>query len=134
MKKPMSWLSTLGSTTMSSRLARLLRYSSTAAPVTNMASVESMNGAPRMAPTPTSLDACPLEKTIAMTGIIVSGRAVPTAARTDPIAPSASSSLWPNHSMPLVNSSAPRRITVNETIRTTRSKLNLRSRARRRRA
>ena len=46
-----------------------------------------------------------------MIGIIVSGRAVPTAARTEPTAPSASSSLWPNHSMPFVNSSAPMRIT-----------------------
>ena len=42
-----------------------------------------------------------------MIGIIVSGRAVPTAASTEPTAPSASSSLRPNHSMPLVNSSAP---------------------------
>ena len=42
-----------------------------------------------------------------MIGIIVSGSAVPTAASTDPTAPSASSSLRPNHSMPLVNSSAP---------------------------
>ena len=42
-----------------------------------------------------------------MIGIIVSGRAVPTAASTEPTAPSASSSLRPNHSMPFVNSSAP---------------------------
>ena len=45
-----------------------------------------------------------------MIGIIVSGSAVPTAASTDPTAPSASSSLRPNHSMPLVNSSAPSRM------------------------
>ncbi len=45
---------------------------------------------------------------IATSGIIVSGSAVPTAARTLPTAPSASSSLRPNHSMPLVNSSAAR--------------------------
>ena len=48
-----------------------------------------------------------------MIGIIVSGRAVPTAASTDPTAPSASSSLRPNHSMPLVNSSAPSRMMTN---------------------
>ena len=48
-----------------------------------------------------------------MIGIIVSGSAVPTAASTEPTAPSASSSLRPNHSMPLVNSSAPTRITTN---------------------
>ena len=81
-------------------------------PVTNMASVESMNGAPRIAPTPTSFDDSPVANRIAMIGIIVSGRAVPTAASTDPTAPSASSSLRPNHSMPLVNSSAPMRMTT----------------------
>ena len=45
-----------------------------------------------------------------MIGIIVSGSAVPTAASTEPTAPSASSSLRPNHSMPFVNSSAPSRM------------------------
>ena len=79
-------------------------------PVTNIASVASMNGAPRMAPTPTSCDDAPVANRMAMIGIIVSGRAVPTAARTEPTAPSASSSLRPNHSMPLVNSSAPSRM------------------------
>ncbi len=82
-------------------------------PVTNMASVDSMNGAPRIAPTPTSCDDSPVANRIAMIGIIVSGSAVPTAARTDPTAPSASSSLRPTHSMPLVNSSAPIRMTTN---------------------
>ncbi len=51
---------------------------STATPVTNIASVESMNGAPRIAPTPTPCDASePPPKRIAMIGIIVSGSAVP---------------------------------------------------------
>ena len=54
------------------------------------------------------------ENRIAMIGIIVSGRAVPTAARTDPTAPSARPSLRPNHSMPFVNSSAPARMTTND--------------------
>ena len=53
-----------------------------------------------------------------MIGIIVSGSAVPTAASTDPTAPSASSSLRPNHSMPLVNSSAPIRMTTKARTRT----------------
>ena len=53
-----------------------------------------MNGAPRMAPIPTS-SADRRRDRIAMSGIIVSGRAVPTAARTDPTAPSARPSLWP---------------------------------------
>src|SRR5258706_4170877 len=83
-----------------------------------MASVDSMNGAPRIAPTPTPWDAAePPPDRIAMIGIIVSGRAVPTAARTDPTAPSASSSFRPNHSIPYVNSSAPRRMTKNAPIR-----------------
>ena len=60
-----------------------------------------------------------------MIGIIVSGRAVPTAARTDPTAPSASSSLRPNHSMPLVNSSAPSRMMTKAT---TRMRMSMRSR------
>ena len=52
------------------------------------------------------------QKRIATSGIIVSGSAVPTAARTLPTAPSARFSLWPNHSMPLVNSSAATRMTT----------------------
>ena len=84
---------------------------STATPVTNMASVDSMNGAPRMAPVPMACEVSgsPPNSTgprMAMTGISVSGMAVATAARTLPTAPSARFSLWPNHSIPLVNSSA----------------------------
>ncbi len=86
--------------------------------MTNIASVESMKGAPRIAPTPTPWEASePPPKRIAMIGIIVSGRAVPTAARTDPTAPSASSSFRPNHSIPFVNSSAPIRMTTNAPMR-----------------
>ena len=69
-----------------------------------------MNGAPRMAPTPTSFEWSPVANRIAMIGIIVSGSAVPTAASTDPTAPSARSSLRPNHSMLFVKSSAPSRM------------------------
>ena len=83
-----------------------------------MASVESMNGAPRIAPTPTECDVAPPANRIAMIGIIVSGSAVPTAARTEPTAPSASSSFRPNHSMPFVKSSAPIRITMSARTRT----------------
>ena len=49
----------------------------TATPVTNMARVASMNGAPRIAPIPTASELAPAPKTIATSGIIVSGRAVP---------------------------------------------------------
>ncbi len=81
-----------------------------------------MNGAPRIAPTPTSSVASPPPpKTMAMIGIIVSGSAVPTAASTDPTAPCARLSLRPNHSIPLVNSSAPARMTTNAMARTTMS-------------
>ena len=88
---------------------------STATPVTNMANVASMNGAPRMAPTLTAARCLATRRRRWQSiGIMVSGRAVPTAARTDPTAPSASSSLRPNHSIPFVNSSAPSRITTKE--------------------
>ena len=93
--------------------------------VTNIASVASMNGAPRIAPTPTSCDEAPDANRIAMIGIIVSGSAVPTAASTEPTAPSASSSLRPNHSMPLVKSSAPARMITKAMARVSSSKLRL---------
>src|SRR5215210_4657792 len=110
----MSWARTPVSTGIRSFAGRLRAAPRTAAPVTNIASVASMNGAPRIAPTPTPCEADePPPVRIAMIGIIVSGKAVPTAASTDPTAPSASSSLRPNHSMPFVNSSAPNRITTN---------------------
>ncbi len=76
-----------------------------------------MNGAPRMAPTPTSSAAVPPPAccwAMAMTGIIVSGSAVPTAARMLPVALSETPSRWPNHSTPLVNTSAPSRRRRNE--------------------
>src|SRR5215210_2778799 len=118
----MSWARTTVSTGITSPFTRCRATTITATPVTNMASVESMNGAPRIAPTPTPCDASdPPPVRIAMIGIIVSGKAVPTAASTDPTAPSASSSLRPNHSMPFVNSSAPNRITTNAATRIRRS-------------
>ena len=63
----------------------------TATAVTTMAMVASMNGAPRIAPMPMSSEAAVPVKTMAMIGMRVSGRAVPTAARTLPTAPSPSS-------------------------------------------
>ena len=105
------------STFIVSPVGRWRAWYSTATPVTNMARVASMNGAPRIAPTPTSCDEAPDANRMAMIGIIVSGSAVPTAASTDPTAPSASSSLRPNHSMPLVNSSAPSRMITKAAMR-----------------
>src|SRR5512138_2217689 len=83
-----------------------------------------MNGAPRIAPTPISSECAPAVKMIATIGIIVSGSAVPTAARTEPTAPSASPSFRPNHSMPFVNSSAPARMTTKAMARTARSNMS----------
>src|SRR4051794_10302298 len=121
-KYRMSWTRTPVSTTIAVPDARRRRHHSTPTPVTNMASVDSMNGAPRIAPTPTaSVCSPPPPKPMAMMGIIVSGSAVPTAASTEPTAPCARLSLRPNHSMPLVNSSAPRRMMTNATARTRRS-------------
>ncbi len=59
-----------------------------------------------------------------MTGISVSGMAVATAARTLPTAPSARFSLWPNHSMPFVKSSAATRMIASETMRRTMSNVS----------
>src|SRR5437773_12311716 len=110
----MSWARTFVSTGIDVRSGRPRAPKMTARPVTNMASVDSMNGAPRIAPIPTLSDAAlPPPNRIAMIGIIVSGSAVPTAASTDPTAPSASSSFRPNHSIPFVNSSAPTRMIAN---------------------
>ncbi len=84
--------------------------------MTNIASVVSMNGAPRIAPMPiSSPDSWP--EAIAMIGRIVSGSAVPTAASTLPTTPSERPNPSPIHSTPFVNSSAPPRITTNETAR-----------------
>ena len=52
-----------------------------------------------------------------MTGIMVSGSAVPTAARILPVALSERPVLWPAHSIPLVNMVAPKRSAMNEMIR-----------------
>ena len=97
---------------------RRARNAKTPMPVTNIASVESMNGAPKFAPTPISCEPSAVAKTIAMIGMSVSGNAVPTAASTDPTAPSPRPSLRPIHSMPLVNSSAANRMTTRLTSRT----------------
>src|SRR5688572_16033413 len=82
---------------------------------------------------PISLDSAVPTKMIAMIGIIVSGIAVPTAARTLPTMPSPRPIFWPSHSMPFVNSSAPARMTMNETTRSARSRTRLTESCRHRR-
>ena len=69
-----------------------------------------MKGAPRMAPMPMSCEPDVWVKRMAMTGMRVSGSAVPTAASTLPTAPSPSSNRRPNHSTPFMNSSADSRM------------------------
>src|SRR5918999_2597367 len=86
-----------------------------------------MKGAPRMAPTPIASDASAsppvmIGPRMAITGIRVSGMAVATAASTLPTAPSARFSLCPNHSIPLVNSSAASRMMPSDASRRTTSK------------
>ena len=73
----------------------------------------SMNGAPRMAPTPISSESAVFVKRIATTGMSVSGVAVPSAARMLPVAPSDRLSITPSHSTPSVNACAPRRMRTN---------------------
>ncbi len=91
----------------------------TATAVTTMARLASMNGAPRIAPMPMSFEAAVPVKTMAMMGMSVSGSAVPTAARTLPTAPSPSSYRRPNHSTPLVKSSADARMIARAMMRST---------------
>ena len=71
---------------------------------------------------PISSDSAVPTKMIAMIGIIVSGIAVATAARTLPTIPSLRPIFWPSHSIPFVKSSAPARMTTNETASSTRSR------------
>ena len=81
-------------------------------PTSAIAIVASRNGAPMIAPIATS-SAPSAPPTMATIGIRVSGIAVPTAASTLPVAPSPTPSLLPVHSIALVNSNAPARITAN---------------------
>jgi hypothetical protein len=117
----MSRLVVLFSITMSVPFCLRPRKPSAASPTTNMASVASRNGAPRIAPIPISLAAsaalpparaAPIRAT---TGIMVSGRAVPTAASTLPTAPEPRFSRSPSISTALVNSAAAPRIATRET-------------------
>jgi hypothetical protein len=94
-------------------------------PTTPKARVLSIKGAPRIAPMPTSWAFPPGPNKMAITGTIVSGIAVPTAARTLPTAPSERFSLFPSHSIPLVKILAPARIVSKPAARISRSRNNL---------
>ena len=75
-------------------------------------SVESMSGAPRIAPTPiswlTSTESVPANR--ASNGTMLSGMAVPTAANSDPVTPSEIRSRSPRCSRALVKTSAATRM------------------------
>src|SRR5215210_5179050 len=84
-------------------------------PTTNMARVASMNGAPSIAPIPMrapSSDGPPVStgSRMATTAIMLSGKAVPTAASRLPTAPWRIPSLPPSISTAFVKKAAPRRI------------------------
>ncbi len=91
---------------------RRRRNAMAAMPMTNSAMVESIRGAPTIAPRPTAVWAAAESRPVsrATAGINVSGKAVPTAARTLPTAASAICNRWPAHSTPLVKSSEPTRM------------------------
>src|SRR5919199_2311767 len=119
-KKITSRLVVLLSMTISPPLFLRPRKTRAATPTMNMASVARRNGAPRIAPMPISLAAsaalppsraAPIRAT---TGIMVSGRAVPTAASTLPTAPWLRFIRSPSISTALVNSAAAPSIAARE--------------------
>ena len=85
---------------------------STAVPVINSARVPSINGAPKIAPMPTSPPIVPETKNMAISGMIVSGNAVPTAANTEPTTPSERLNLRPIHSTPFVKRLLPMKMSA----------------------
>ena len=89
------------------------RPPTTASAIKAVDSVDSISGAPRMAPTPISsfTDALAVPLSSASRGTMVSGRAVPTAANREPVTPSEIPSLSPRCSSALVKSSDAMRIT-----------------------
>ena len=90
------------------------RFFSTARLIRKKVSVESISGAPRMAPTPISwlTLAVPVVEKIASKGTKVSGKAVPTAAKSEPVTPSEIPSFSPRCSSALTKTSAAIRIST----------------------
>ena len=107
-------------TTRSAIRPRRLRNASAAVPITNSATVESISGAPTIAPSPTAVWAVAVSRPLssATAGMKVSGSAVPTAASRLPTAASAMCNRCPAHSTPLVKSSEPARIIAKLSART----------------
>ena len=75
--------------------------------------MESIKGAPNIAPIPISSPALSLKNKIAIIGNILSGKAVPTAAKTLPVKFFDKSNLSPIYSILFVNNSAATSIRIN---------------------
>ena len=88
------------------------RLLNTARLIRKKVNVESIKGAPKMAPTPISwlTLVVPVVEKIASRGTNVSGNAVPTAANNDPVTPSDMPSFSPRCSSALTKTSAATRI------------------------
>ena len=84
-------------TTLSAIRPRRRRKAIAAMPITNSATVDSISGAPTIAPRPTAVWASAESRPVnsATAGMNVSGKAVPTAASRLPTAASAISNRWP---------------------------------------
>ena len=89
------------------------RFRITDMPIRNSDRVESMSGAPRIAPMPISWSssARPVPAKKASSGTMLSGMAVPTAANSEPVTPSEIPSRSPRCSRALVKTSAAIRMT-----------------------
>src|SRR5215212_4487464 len=101
-----------------------LRKMNAETPTTNMARVASMNGAPSIAPIPMrapSSDPLPVRTgpRMATTAIMLSGKAVPTAASRLPTAPWRIPRRPPRISIAFVKKAAPKRIATSATTNTT---------------
>src|SRR4051794_2014659 len=114
-KNPRSRRTALRFVSISDPVWRRLAKPSADAAMTSIATVDSMKGAPTIAPIATCSPSAPAST--ATMGMTDSGRAVPTAAITLPTAPSPRLSRWPAHSTAFVNSTAPAMISTKETIR-----------------
>jgi hypothetical protein len=97
------------------------RCRNTDIPIKNNDKVDSISGAPRMAPTPISslTFTFSVPAKMARSGTILSGMAVPTAAKIEPVTPSEILSRSPRCSSAFVKISAAARMTSNITTSST---------------
>ena len=91
-------------------------------PINGKANVDNIKGAPSIAPIPISLPLLSWKNSIAITGNIDSGKAVPTAASILPVKFFDRSKASPTNSTLLVNNSAAKSITKSPTDKSRKSK------------